>query len=329
MKRLKEIFSNLPYSKLLFSIAIFSFTFVACNNDDENNGEDDKFANATVLRTIEVESSTTEEITIDSENFIIERVINNTKNGDVDIFGDAYSLGGQLIAENRTLHLEGLGKLTAVWNDRGFEIIRDTPHTLKLIIFENYRKDDFNFSIILKVNDDYKKIVVKQNISKGYEFKAIDYSIEEGDTDSLYFVEGTRYIYEITEPKEIIINPYHGVDTDTKTYFVSDVSDAFFWYGEKEIEVRLPNIYNNTVSLGTERRFYNQFVDARANESSSTDKFEILTGKSEFYYEIEFRKRQISYTITLQSNYDFSFRTIEGKFIEIAPTRKTTLIWGK
>lgn len=329
MKRLKEIFSNLPYSKLLFSIAIFSFTFVACNNDDENNGEDDEFANATVIRTIEVESSTTEEITIDSQKFIIERVINNTKDGDVDIYGEIYSLEGKLIAENKMLHLEGLGRLTTIWEDRGFEIIRDAPHSLKIIIFDNYREDNFNFSIILKVNDEYKKIVVKQNISKGYEFKAIDYSIEEGDTDSLYFVEGTRYIYEITEPKEIIINPYHGVDTDIKTYFVSEVNDAFTWYGEKEVEVRLPNIYNNTVSLGTERRFYNQFVDTRADESSLTEKFEIPAGRSEFYNEIEFRKRQISYTITLQSNYDFSFRTIEGKFIEIAPTRTTRLILVK
>jgi len=57
------------------------------------------------------------------------------------------------------------------------------------------------------------------------------------------------------------------------------------------------------------------------------DSVTIPPGESVFFIEQEWRKRQVSYKLSLTNNRTGDEKIIEGKWIEVAPTGKYNLQW--
>ncbi len=312
--KLKNIF----YLFLAFTAISF---FNSCN--DEN----DPLIRSSVS-TIEMEGEGGETIvSLENENWIIAGVIN--KNGDVNLFGKIYSTDGEMIKENTPLKLDGLGKLESAWSDKGFVIEREDASSFKLIVKENYTEEAFNFAVVLQSGEELKEIFVKQKESEVYLFDKIEYTIQKGDGDSLYWTRQSNHRFlNISSPSEISISPYSGIDIVSISYFVSDNYNAFNLLKDGSVLVEIPSdISDDRVYLNGERRTYSNEVIRKPHEFDTMITVQIPAGDSEFYNYVEFYARKVSYFLTLTNKRTEKKKVIEGKWIETAPTGNYEIKW--
>jgi hypothetical protein len=302
------------------SIGLF-ICLASCNNDEFGSRIDP----STKLIEMEGEGGQ-EEVTFSGSDWKIEKIIN--LNG-YAIFGDSYDTDGNLMRENHSLTLVGLGGLEAIWVDKGFNIVRNTPTSLKIALQENSTGEVFTFVIVLSDGDESREITVKQNESQGYAFENIEYAIKADDGDSLYIKPGTTYRHEVSSPREFSFLPIGGVNVDKRYYFESMEVDAFVWLKDDAVKVELPvDIRENEVYLG-EKGLYAETPQVKAHDFMDLRETVVVSeGESEFSTEIEYRKRKVSYTLYLRNNRTNEQKIIEGKWIEIAPTGKYTVIWN-
>lgn len=158
--KMSKIAINLNIQKMrygnIFLIILISFYFYSC---DDHDNEFNLIDPSTSL--IEMEGEGGEiEISFTYPDWKIARIIN--QNGNVNISGNSYSLDGSPIRENYTLKLDSLGRMDAIWTDKGFSIIRNSYTSLKIIVKENSTDEDFNFIIILESEKESKEIQVNQ-----------------------------------------------------------------------------------------------------------------------------------------------------------------------
>lgn len=302
---------------LLFCILLIT----ACSNDDEPTIKPS-------VRSIEMEGEGGEtDILLNIEDIIIAGVIN--KNGNMDILGEVYTADGK-VTRNTKLELTGLGKVESIWKDKGFRIVRNTPSQLKVIVEENNTDEDFNFAIVLQSGNELTEITIRQKKSQGYTFDKIEYSIQKDDSDSIYTIKGSRsYTFDISSPMEISTFPF--LNLNKQSFFESSDKNAFTWYDTSRVEVKVPSsIYNNEIYYNGDKSKYSYGTDTRPTQLTEVEtKLNVPIGKSHFYFEIQYRKRKVSYFLTLINNRTKSPKTIEGKWIEIAPTGTYTLIQEK
>ena len=302
---------------LLLSI----FLITACSNDDEPTIKPS-------VRSIEMEGEGGEtDISLNIEDIKIANIIN--KNGNMDIFGEVYTPDGR-VTKNTKLELTGLGKVESIWKNKGFRIVRNTPSQLKVIVEENNTGEDFNFAIVLQSGNELTEITILQKKSQGYTFNKIEYSIQKDDSDSIYTTKGSRsYTFDISSPMEISTFPF--LNLNKQSFFESSDKNAFTWYDTSRVEVKVPSgIYNNEIYYNGDKSRYSYGTDTRPTQLTEVDtKINVPIGKSHFYFEIQYRKRKVSYLLTLINNRTKSTKTIEGKWIEIAPTGTYTLIQEK
>lgn len=298
--------SNIIYVLL----AIITINLASCKDEDKGSiiSSQSKF-------NIEAEG---EEIDIhfNDDNWQISAVIN--KNGDQRIFGEIFSPDGKKIKENDLLELEGLGQLNAYWLNKGFTISRDKPDALKIKVKENLSGEDFNFGIILQNEDGTKEIVVYQKMSQGYTFDKIEYYLQEDDKDSLYFKKGIHTFSSEIPGVTMTIRPFEGVNYSL-SHFENDDKSVFLWLDEKSINVQVPHdIHNDKIILSEKKHNYNEFTETPYINNTETT-IEIPTGYK-CYYDLEWRIRQVSYTLTLTNNRTKDKKCIQGKWIEERPT---------
>ena len=301
---------------LIVFCSIWYLVFIASCEKDESKSMINPSASMVVM---EGEGGRTD-ITFDDGSWEIIYLVN--QKGDVRISGNSYDLSGQMIRENYVLSLEGTGRLESFWRDKGFQIDRPEPHSLEIFLKENGSGEDFHFFIVLQSGDQIREIEVRQKPSLGYDFDRIEYHLKEGDGDSLFLKRGTKVITNQTTAHELTFSPINGVDVNRNTYFESEESDAFVWTEKDSVVVRIPSAIRDDQVLFNEAEMLYTPMSVRSEHDFSgiTETVMIPEGRSEFYTEIEFRKRKISYTLHLLNRRTKEPKVIRGKWIEYAPT---------
>lgn len=309
----------MKHVKIILTI-LFSFYFLSCNNDDEN----DILNPSSSLIEMEGEGGQAE-ISFVGEDWRIAKVIN--QNGSVNISGNRYAIDGTLIQENYTLKLDELGRIDAFWTDKGFSIIRKTLTSLDIIVKENSTGEDFNFVIVIESGNEFKEIIVKQKKSQGYKLKDIEYMLTEKDGDSIYVRQGTTYSFNIPSSQEISVSPINGINNSS--HFESMEKDAFIWTEADSIMVKTPSeIENSKLYFNGERsRYTNSSTTKESKFNIQEETVTVPSGKSEFSIEIQYRRRKVSYTLYLENNRTGQEKAIKGKWLEFAPTGDYSINW--
>lgn len=294
---------------LFFLLSILSG--VSCSNDDS------LIKPSTSFVSMEGEGGESV-ITFDNADWTIARVINKDRN--MSIYGNTYSKDGELLSEATPLALSGLGSMQSVLSDKGFTIVRDTPTSLKIMLNENMGDDDFNFVVLLQLGQEEKEITVQQKKSEGYTFDKIEYVLNEGDGDSIYTDESNlSHTFNLSEPSELTMYPL--INTYRESYFESIQGGAFLWTNNDSILVKTPSdIYNGTIYYTNVKSVYNDvFMRKPVDYKQMPETVIIPPGKFKLETEIKYRKRKVSYLLTLINNRTRERNTIHGKWIEILP----------
>lgn len=307
--------------KQKLAILLISIGFISCSNDDEVS----VIQPSTSQVEMEAEGGVTE-ISFTNGHWHIAEVINQS--GNVNIHGNIYSKEGEIIKNNSVLSLDAEGKMEALWTDKGFMISRDTPSSLKIQLRENSTGEEFNFLLVLKSGEEHKEINVKQKISQGYRFDRMEFSLEEEDGDSLFVKKGTTYEFNVPESQEFTVSPYGGIDVHNQSLFLSSEKDAFVWLENDSLMLEVPtDIYNDEIFLNGEQSLYSKYSSIKPHGFEEMETVTIPAGESVFFIEQEWRKRQVSYKLTLINNRTGEEKTIKGKWIEIAPTGGYSIKW--
>ncbi|WP_159086054.1 hypothetical protein [Flavobacterium faecale] len=308
--------------KRLFMVFLVPICFISCNSDVEDSITQVQPSISLIL--MEGEGGSVE-VSFTNGDWNITGV--NNSDGDVKISGNSYSIDNKLVIENYMLSLEGLGRIEAFGGSKGFVISRNTPTSLNVKLNENSSGEDFNFTVDLQSANESKKITVKQMKSQGYNFKSIEYILKQNDGDSLFIRNGEGYKFSVSSPQEFSFSPFTGVEINRKTYFTSDEKDAFVWLKNNSIKVEVPSSIDNKYIHTDNEEVYTDLTTISNYELDQKDIVKISSGESEFYTEIQFRKRTVSYILYLTNKRTGGEKKIEGKWVEIAPTGDYDIIW--
>lgn len=242
------------------------------------------------------------------------------KEGDKRMFGNAYTLEGELISENRPLELDGLGMLESFGENRGGNIIHQVPGSIHVSLPPSGSGRVYSFVIVLFNGHETRGIAVEQPQSAGYSFERIDYYLDEGDRDSIYVRRNAaEYAFNQSTAQSISLNPIAGTST-VNSFFESDECDAFSWLVEDEVEVPIPaNIFEGDISFSEQKRVYGA-ISNEPYESNMTITLPTPTGQSRFVSDIEWRHRRVSYELTMTSKSGGESKVVLGKWIETSPT---------
>ncbi len=249
--------------------------------------------------------------------------------GHARIVGDIYSLDNERINENVALQLEGVGRMEAIWRDKGLTITRNEENLLEVSLNENSTGEQFGFKIILESASGEEEITVSQKPSQGYEFAEIQFAIKEGDGDSLYWRKGTTYQFSVQSGNEVVISPLSGIDVGNSYYFTSEASDAFVWLKDDARYVKLPaQIQGENIYFSDREGLYTEYIQSYESEFASlTTTVSVPSGSSQFYTEYEVVKRVVSYTLLLTNNRTHEVKHIEGRLIQHKATGNYTVKW--
>jgi len=311
---------NSKFSKI-FVVLFLLIGLISCSNDDEIP----TIQPSTSYIEMEAEGGETE-ITFSNSDWQIAEVQN--QNGNVAIQGSTYSQDGEMIKENSVLSLEVEGKIEALWDSKGFVITRGTPSSLKVFLKENSTGEEFSFTVLLKSGEEVKEVEVFQKKSQGYQFDSIEFNLKENDGDSLFVKKGTTYRFNGPQSQEFTVSPYGGIDVNKHSIFLSSKKDAFVWIENDSIMVEVPtDIYNNELYFNGEKRLYGKYSSINPHGYEEMETVAIPAGQSSFYIEQKWRKRQVSYELTLINNRTGEEKIIEGRWIETAPTGEYSINW--
>src|SRR5690606_15097077 len=85
-------------------------------------------------------------------------------------------------------------------------------------------------------------------------------------------------------------------------------------------------IYKNDIYYNGEEVLYSSISTTRPHGFEDImETVMVPAGESRIFAEVEYHKRTVSYTLVLTNNRTDEKKTIEGKWIEIAPTGKYTV----
>ncbi len=310
---------GLPKYSILSVLIIF--IFYACNkNNNDFNLIDPS------ISLIEMEGEGGEvKISFTYPDWKIAGIIN--PNGNVNINGNSYSANGSLIQENYILKLDSLGRIDALWTDKGFSITRNSYTSLEIVVKENSTGEDFNFVIMLESKNGSKEIEVNQRKSQGYTFNKIEYKLGNNDRDSLFVKQGSSYSFNLISGREFTFYPFNGIGIGKTSFFESEEKDVFVWTDPDSVSVIVPSgIWNDELYFNGEEAIYTNISTNKESEfSKQMTTVTIPSGKSEFSVEIQYRERRVSYALYLVNNRTKKEKVINGKWIETAPTGNYTI----
>ncbi|MBJ7881635.1 hypothetical protein [Gelidibacter salicanalis] len=301
-----------------------SIGFISCSSDDD---EMSTIQPSTNLIEMEAEGGETV-ISFTSGQWDIAEVIN--QNGDVNIHGDIYSHDGEIIKKNSILSLKDQGKIEALWKNKGFIITRDIPSSLEIWLKENSTGEKFGFTVVLKSGEEVKEIKVIQKKSQGYQFDSMEFSLKKEDGDSLFVKKGTtfNFNFNVPESRKFTFSPYGGIDVHNQSNFVSSENDAFVWIENDSIMVEVPtDIYDNEIYFSGEQRLYSKYSSKKPHGFEEMETVSVPSGQSSFFTKQEWRRRQVSFKLSLTNNRTGEEKIIEGKWYEIAPTGEYSIEW--
>lgn len=112
------------------------------------------------------------------------------------------------------------------------------------------------------------------------------------------------------------------------SYFESNDPIAFSWIAKDSVLVPVPQVIDeNEIYLSHDKKLYGAITRTPyINENDDMVTLEIPGNKVNFYLELEYRKRTVSYQLTLINNRTQDEKLIEGKWIETTPTGKFNIV---
>ncbi len=308
----------MPLHRLLLLFILLTSSIISCRKKDDPEP-------SPTLIVMEAEGGS-ESVKLGSDGWQIAGVVN--KSGGQRIFGDIYTPDGQKVRENSLLELDGPGRLEGgLGFDRGFSIEYDQEE-IRVTLLENSMDDVFSFAIVLKKGDETKEITIEQKVSQGYTFRDITYSVEDGDGDSLYVKNGTRYEFNLTSPRQVSVSPFGGVDILRIAYFKSDEGYNGFAMRVRDDSIVVPvplEISDGSPVLSAPRDLYGVSTSEPYN-SDIVAVVDVPAGGASFRSKQEWRCRRVSYRLTLTNNRTGELREITGKWIEQAPTGRYEIV---
>lgn len=260
------------------------------------------------------------DVSLDGGDWKITGVIN--QNGAMHIHGNSFTPEGEIIRKNYKLSLEGLGRLEALWLDKGFIIHRQNSASFKITLEENATGEEFSFIVVLQSGDQVKEITVSQKKSQGYRFGHITYYLDEDDGDSLFTLKSTIYRFDIQTEQDFSFTPFGGVNVERQSYFESPQSDAFVWLEESPVRVKIPTAINDReIGYSGKEDLYSDLVTRSPHGfEGSMVTVAVPAGRSEVWAEVEYRIRRTSYAMFLTNNRTEEQKTIGGRWVEVTPT---------
>lgn len=123
-------------------------------------------------------------------------------------------------------------------------------------------------------------------------------------------------------------SPYNGPDIMKTSYFESNDPIAFSWIAKDSVLVPVPQVIDeNEIYLSQDKKLYGAITRTPyIKENDDMVTLEIPGNKVNFYLEPEYRKRTVSYQLTLINNRTQDEKLIEGKWIETTPTGKFNIV---
>lgn len=310
--------------KFIGLTVLLAWVCYSCSNDDTKG--------VPIQSKIELQGEASKtNITFETSDWKIKNILNtsaqNENSQPTAISGNIYDVDGKLIKENTPLTLDNLGILEANWGDKGFKITRSRDNLIQIEAYENASEEAFNYTIIIEYANKTQAVIVEQKPSEGYIFKHIEYSISDDDGDELYIQKSISITHEAEAPTTITIIPFDGISPTEISYFKSDDSYAFLWFKDGLQEVNVPSLIDNgkVISLSTGRYIYGEVTEKTISKDVEFE-IEIPAGKSSYHTEVEWRNRQVSYTLVMQSKSTTHLKTIEGKWVEKAITGKYKIV---
>lgn len=309
----------------IFLTILISFYFYSCaDNKNELN-----LINPSIS-VIEIEGEGGEvDVLFTNPNWKVAGIIN--RSGNVGISGDSYSLDGSLIRENHALRLDSLGRMDAIWTNKGFSITRNSYTSLNILVEENGTGKNFDFAIIIETDDESKEIQVRQKKSHGYAFKDIEYRLDKNDGDSIFLKQGPSFSFDIPSAQNFSFFPINGTDMLRTSFFKSCEKDAFVWTETDSLLVRIPSdILNDKLYFDGKKSIYtNVSIRNESEHSKQMRTVPLPSGKSNFFVQVEYRKRTVSYALYLVNSRTKKEKVIKGKWVEYAPTGICRIVWNK
>src|SRR5690554_4388258 len=121
--------------------------------------------------------------------------------------------------------------------------------------------------------------------------------------------------------KDLIFN---GINVSNQSHFEGMPYHQSFWQEDNPILVKVPSsIYDNEIYFNGEELLYSSISTTRPHGFEDIMETVVVpSGTTRTYAEVEYRKRSLSYTLVLTNNRTGEKKTIEGKWIETAPTGK-------
>lgn len=256
-------------------------------------------------------------IHFNTSNWDIGAVIN--KKGNENLYGSISTLDGKIISENSMLALDGLGQLEAGWMGSGFTVIRDEPDRLTVIVKENCTEEDLSFAIVLHNSKGLKEIIFDQEATQGYTFEAIEYYLQDDDGDSIYWERDSQRGFTTNRPTTIGVAVF--VNQNNYSYF--DYQWFYTYLGlDPDLLVEVPlSIEKGGVLCSEEKRKYWEATWSSFDKDFSIrENIDVPAGGISYYFEYEWRRRQVSYRLISSNNKSGSKKIVEGKWHELTPT---------
>lgn len=159
-----------------------------------------------------------------------------------------YDENNNLITENQTPYLKGLGKIVCDEDQTDFIIERSNPKELKITVGENVRSNHFNLILIASNEYEMQEIYVDISPSDRYVLDRITYSLNgyyhDPKTEVVKsFVQSNGWDIDYPYP----LKPYENVDYEV--IFKSYRPEAFKLLGEGNLTVEIPSMENEDLAM--------------------------------------------------------------------------------
>lgn len=166
-----------------------------------------------------------------------------------------YDEKDDLISEESTPYLKGLGKIVCDEKLTDFVIERSNPKELKIAVGENVRSTHFQFKILVGNEYEWQEIYVDISPSERYVFDRITYSLDaysyEQKTEIVgIFVQSN--FWDIPYPCPVF--PYENVRYEVT--FGSYEPEAFQLLGEDDLSVGIPVVEGRYLVMNGKQAHY-------------------------------------------------------------------------
>lgn len=158
-----------------------------------------------------------------------------------------YDENDNLITENQTPYLKGLGKIVCDEDRTDFIIERSNPKELKITVGENVRSNHFHLILIASNEYEMQEIYVDISPSDRYVLDRITYSLDMYShtrrTEKKTFVQYNGWDIDYPYP----LKPYENVAYEVT--FKSYMPEAFQLLGEDNLTVAIPSMENEDLDM--------------------------------------------------------------------------------